>query len=642
MANAIRPEHLSLIELLTTRLFTIPDYQRSYSWTGRQRKDLFEDIMEVWQENADSHFMATVVCRLVGRVTLGTDELTKLDIVDGQQRLTTLIILLNAIRYALAEGDGGQHEADSLRALLVKPHGDDLLLLQTNHDTSHFFENYMRSGAVTDPADAETLADKNLLSAVADCRSFVEEWPTGGRTLQSLLALVKNKLTFILHEIQDEKTVYTVFEVLNSRGLPVSYLDRLKSMLMGLAFKLRDAETRKRLVQDLHRTWRDIYATLGLRQALSTEALRFAATLYMPASQSKVLSEPDSVDKLCGKADNAQKIRSVAEWLLKVTQACDAVKSDRRQDAVTRIAQARLLAVALHTSGFEAKSKRDLLAIWERVSFRIYGLHDKDGRWGVGKYVGLAWEVAKGRVSAKDVGARLLEIGSEYPVGKAISDLRKRDCYTDWQDDLRYLLFRYEEHLARELGKPVDNVHWTAVWSENASLSIEHILPQSKAPEDTKHTLGNLMLLPPKRNTKLGDKLPHEKVASYRETGFYHAGEVADMLVDSSWTKVAMRNRQEKILDWVSHEWAEGTDGDDAAVVADLDLAQEQIMESEWTKQKLLTAIVEEMQLVRNRKRVTRGSRWYKDLANRQKRTIVRTLAKDHPQQLVDWWWPDE
>lgn len=559
MTETIQPQHLSLIDLLDKRLFTIPDYQRSYSWSARQRQDLFDDIEEVWQEDEDSiHFMATVVCRRLGRPRLGADRLTQLDIVDGQQRLTTLVILLNAIRFALSDEDeGAQRDADSLEVLLVKPHGDNLLLLQTNQDSSQFFSNYLRSGDAPEPATAKTIADRHLLSSIEQCKSFVEDWPGDDRNLLDLLDLVKNRLTFILHEIVDEKTVYTVFEVLNSRGIAVSWLDRLKSILMGLAFKLEEDVTRKTLVDDLHTIWRDIYSTLGLRQGLSTEALRFAATLYRENRPSKPLGEQDSVDELRNEATDAKSIRRVAEWVLKVTRACDAVRSDVRQDAVTQITQARLLAVALHARSFKKRKREELLAIWENVSFRIYGLYDKDARTGVGDYVRLAWDVVNDDISEKDIRACLLDIGSQYPIGKAIDDLRGVDCYTEWTDDLRYLLFRYEQHLAKERRKKVDNVHWDLVWAKNASLSIEHIRPQSEAPDNIKHTLGNLMLLPPGRNSQLGSKSPRDKAASYRETGFYQCNEVADVLEESTWTKKACEKREKKILDWARQEWAD-------------------------------------------------------------------------------------
>lgn len=561
MTEAIQPQHLSLIDLLDKRLFTIPDYQRSYSWSTRQRQDLFDDIEEVWQEEEDSiHFMATVVCRRLDRVKLGTERMTRLDIVDGQQRLTTLVILLNAIRFALAAEDeeDARRDADSLEVLLVKPHGDNLLLLQTNQDSSQFFSNYLRSGDNPEPTTAKTIADRHLLAAIKECKGFVENWPQDARNLLDLLALVKDRLTFILHEIADEKTVYTVFEVLNSRGIAVSWLDRLKSILMGLAFKLDEDVTRNSLIQDLHTTWRDIYSTLGLRQGLSTEALRFAATLYRKSRPSKPLGEQESVDELRNEATDAKSIRKVAQWVLKITQACDAVRSDVRQDAVTQITQARLLAVALHTRNFKKRSKReDLLTIWENVSFRIYGLYDRDARTGVGDYVRLAWDLINSEISEKDIRTRLLNIGSVYPIDPAVDGLRGVNCYTDWTDDLRYLLFRYEQHLARERRKEVDNIHWELVWAKNASLSIEHIRPQSEAPDSIKHTLGNLMLLPPGRNSQLGSKSPRDKAESYRETGFYQCSEVADMLEESSWTKKACEKRERKILDWARQEWAD-------------------------------------------------------------------------------------
>ena len=563
MVDAIQPQHLSLIDLLNKRLFTIPDYQRSYSWSERQRRDLFNDIKSLREQSDDAgHFMATVVCLRRTTVQLGTDVMTKLDIVDGQQRLTTLVILFNAIRFALdKENQDEKRSVDELEVLLVKPHGDNLLLLQTNHDSSHFFANYLRKGTAPSPDTAKTLADRDLLSAIAECRRFVDDWVEKGDSLLDLAALIKNKLTFILHEISEEKTVYTVFEVLNSRGIEVAWLDRLKSVLMGKAFLLEEEETRKRLIGELHTLWRDIYSIIGLRQGLNTEALRFAATLHACKRLSKPLSEQDAVDTLRAQAGDAKSIREVAQWLFEITKACHAVKSNPRQDAVTRITQARLLAVALHATKFNEKEKDGLLAIWEKVTFRIYGLYGYDARTGVGDYCQLAWEVANGKetkISAKKTRERILEMGSDYPIADGIEYRRGANCYETWKDELRYFLFRYEEHLARKKGQKADNHHWEHVWAKHADLSIEHIRPQNEAPEDIKHTLGNLMLLPPGRNSQLGDRRPKDKAESYIETGFYHAREVAGMLEKSpSWSRQACKERESELLKWALDEWAD-------------------------------------------------------------------------------------
>ena len=549
----IRPEHLRLAQLLAGRLFRIPEYQRSYSWTSRQRKELFGDIVNVAERGVDaSHFMATIVCLRREEQELGTNVFHVLDVVDGQQRLTTLVILLKAVQLVLASTGKGKDKqiARDIRRVLVKRDGDNLLLLQTNHDSSHYFANYIRRGTSKSPAVAKTIADRELLAAMKECRDFVTKWQDDGRTLSDLVKLLNNRLSFILYEISREREVYLVFEVLNSRGIAVSYLDRLKSILMGAAFEL-EGDNPGQLVHDLHTIWRDIYATIGLRQGLSTEALRFAATL-VETTGNKPLGEQESVDVLRKRARSAKEIREVADWLRRVVLACDAVLSESRLDAVTRIAQARLLAVAIHLMDIGDRDRRELLDSWERVSFRIYGMYNKDARTGVGEYVRLSRRCIGDSVKASDVKDGILDIGAWFPIGEAVENLRQADCYNGWREELRYMLFRYEEHLAREKGNRFNNEQWNSIWMETASTSIEHIWAQSRAPEEIRHNLGNLMMLPPWLNSKLKDKRFKDKKAAYRETGLLDAQKVAERRV---WTKSAITNREKAILDWALREW---------------------------------------------------------------------------------------
>ena len=96
--------------------------------------------------------MATVVGLQRERETIHTDEYTRLDIVDGQQRLTTLILLCKAIEKALGEADKTELVLRrEIASLLVKDEAGTLLLLQTNHDKSTFFASYLRNGDVPDP-----------------------------------------------------------------------------------------------------------------------------------------------------------------------------------------------------------------------------------------------------------------------------------------------------------------------------------------------------------------------------------------------------------------------------------------------------------------------------------------------------------
>ena len=555
----IQPQYLTLSKLLDGRLFIIPDYQRAYSWTSRQRKDLFNDIERVYSKGPNaSHFMAAVVCRRKKKLSIETDEFYQLDIVDGQQRITTLIILLNAIRLALdtrKQAERNLHR--ELSELLVKGDGAKLLLLQTNHDTSHHFSDYLRNGNAEDPASVNTLADRELLEAIEECEEFVESWQENKRRLMSLVALLKNRLSFLLHEIKDEKAVYTVFEVLNSRGLEVSWLDRLKSILMGAAFELKQSD-RKDLIKELHTVWRDIYSVIGLRQGLSTEALRFAATLWVEDMPSRPLGEQDSVEVFRRHTDTAQQILTVAKWLLDVTRACDKVNSNRRIGAVTRISQARLLATSLYLHKKLKAAERDQLsARWEKVSFRIYGMLKYDARSGVGDYVRLAWRVVNEQLSPMSIDKGIREIGAWYPIESAIEFMRGVNFYEGREDELRYFMFRYEEFLAQQQNLNYRNEQWNKIWLQSPAQSIEHIWPQSKAPEDIRHTIGNLLLLPPRLNSTLQDRRPKAKAEAYRKTGLLIAEEVAQRLEEGRWTKKAVRNREKALLKWAAKEWAD-------------------------------------------------------------------------------------
>lgn len=556
---SVNPQYLSLAKLLDGRLFRIPEYQRAYSWTSNERKDLFGDITKIHAKGPDeAHFMAAVVCLRRKKLILGTDEFQDVEVVDGQQRLTTLIILLNTIKLALDENNKSEAKlAQELNKLLVKVEGDELLLLQTNHDSSHYFATFLRQGTSQPAASAKTIADRELLKAIEDCQEFVLHWKEAGSKLTELATLLKNRLFFLLHEIQDEKTVYTVFEVLNSRGLDVSWLDRLKSLLMGAAFELNKTNQRG-LIKDLHVTWRDIYSVIGLRQGLSTESFRFAATLKSAEAPSRSLGEKDSVELLRSASGTAKQIREIASWLLRVTQACDTINANPRLNAVTKISQARLLAVAIHLRpDFNKKERDELLARWEKVSFRIFGMSGNDARTMVGDYVRLAWRVMNENLTAPHINKAIGSLGTLYPINNAVNALRNENCYERWENELRYFMFRYEEHLARKLKMNFSNEQWEKIWMVSPSESIEHILAQSKASEKNKHRLGNLVLLPPHLNSKLQATAAKDKVLAYRQTGLLIAGEVADIIENYGWNSKSIEDRENSLLKWAATEWAD-------------------------------------------------------------------------------------
>jgi Protein of unknown function DUF262/Protein of unknown function (DUF1524) len=550
----IQPKFLTLSDLLANRLFRIPQYQRSYSWERKHRDDMFADI-EALRDKPDSrHFMATIVGLNRGQTTIMTDEYSVIEVVDGQQRITTLILLLKAIQIELAKEQAKYTKlAEELQEVLIKQDNISLILLQMNHDPNGYFAKYLRTGETAAPDIAHTLADRALLNAMRECGAFVRKW---GDLIQ-LTAIIKNRLTFIFHEIDDEATVYTVFEVLNSRGLSVPWVDRLKSILMAIAFEYGSGN-REAIIEELHTIWEGVYQTIGLRQGLSTEALRFAATLKSKAQRSKALGEEDAVDSLyrqCG-TDPGEAVKT-SYWLLEVAKAVEQfLGTPHRSKAVTRIAHARLLAIAIVLTKFPKETEAKLLQLWEKISFRVFGLCRKDARTQVGEYVRLAWDCVNKKIASEEVEARLLKIGSddrEHSIEWAVENIKHTNCYEGWEEELRYLMYRYEEDKA---GASFTNEQWHRIWEQSASHSIEHIKPQESGAAFV-HYLGNLMLLPPGLNTKLSNKSPSTKVPDYRSVGMFAASEVADMIEEKGgWGVAQVDEREKNILEWVAKTWA--------------------------------------------------------------------------------------
>lgn len=558
-----RPDYFTLDELLSRRLFRIPHYQRAYSWHRKQRADMFSDIENIKGTPEDNfHFMATVVGLRRESKRIGSDRYNVIEVVDGQQRLTTLVLLLKAIEQKLECSQ--PDDAQALQKLLVK--GDDLtlILLQTNHDNSHYCSKYLRYGETPAVSDAQTLADKELLSAIHECQSFVvDKW----NDPMELLTIVKNQLHFIFYQITDEASVYTVFETLNDRGLDVSWLDKLKNRLMAVVFE-ENQGNRDEHIHELHEIWGDIYQTVGLQQGLSTEALRFGATLTSSTPLSKPLGEEGAVRSFTEQVGTStSETLEVSNWLLKVTKAVDKFLGDMRgsREAVTEIAHARLLAVAILLSDFSANDKTKLLNEWEKTTFRIFGLLDKDARTGVGNYVRLAREIWNDpELSTNNILNRIKDIGALYHINDLFDQPENTNWYEGRETELRYLLFRYEEHLAEQRGQQFDNEQWRRIWEDSPARSIEHIFPQSKGSQDPLrddqegiyvHRLGNLLLLPPETNSKLGNKDPEEKTSYYRQNGFFSAADVAQTIETQGWGNDQIKEREQRMIAWIREKW---------------------------------------------------------------------------------------
>ena len=454
-----------------------------------------------------------------------------------------------------------EQERKELANLLVKPADKTQVLLQTNHDSSQYFANYLSEGQLPpDSEEVKTLADKELLSAIRGCQTFVNGWDN----VFELLSIIKNQLYFIFHGLQTKHRYTRYLRSSITEGfMSLGWIDLRASSWQSFMRTMRAIGDEH--IQRLHQIWGDIYETVGLHEGLDTEALRFAATLI--DYRSSILNEEKSVNKLMAEVGtDAAKTIEISNWVLDVTKALKRVHDvfSPSKQVVIDIIQVRLLATAIFLRKFPSE-ERKLLDQWEKTSFRIFGICRNFGGYRItahterSDYIDLARQIKNNiELSTDEMLQRIKKLGERFsfPYWENIVGY---DCYTEWADEVRYLLYRYEQYLAEASGKRFSHAEWNSIWREAALKSIEHIHPQSKDSqiEMNVHCIGNLLLLPPNINSRLGDKDPEEKAQEYRNTRLLGAEAVAKTIEADGWDDEEMANRGYEIMEWVNETFTD-------------------------------------------------------------------------------------
>ncbi|MDP3056900.1 MAG: HNH endonuclease family protein [bacterium] len=383
--------------------------------------------------------------------------------------------------------------------------------------------------------------------------------------------------------MEDEGAVYTVFEVLNSRGLDVDWLDKCKSLLMGLLYekiqsvnheKPEDAEVAlKTHLGILHQYWANIYKTVGMRKIQGYEVVRFSATLKnIDKALRKVMSPESALDFFKEDCISVQKIIETTKHIEEVVLCLSKLYDDEKLKAVTDVSQARLLAVSIMLKYNNENNKKDrekLLNQWERTSFKIYTLFRKDSRSGVGDYISAARQVQLGEKSVNVLIKIIADIGKDFDINKIDEDF-KNDWYNGYRKDIRYFFFKYEESLSKNPAQKI----WNGIWNSNVDDTIEHVLPQNlngewshfskNEHEKYLNSIGNLCILSRGENTKALDKnfngvnskkevyLNNLAIVSLRDIYYTDEKNKEERVV---WDKEAIEERTERLLKFAKEQW---------------------------------------------------------------------------------------
>lgn len=206
--------------------YLVPVFQRVYSWDRMQREQLWKDMMKA-DSSADGHFTGSFIYRPEASGACGDSDAPsghmKVDLIDGQQRLTTITLMLVALRDRVRDM-GNERRANEIDEtyLHVAPGVPKLVLSDADAPTmAHLVDGV--------PAPEEDDLSQLLIEGYEFFREKVEEPSVDADAVMRGL----DRLRVVAVELEEDDAPQQVFESLNAKGRPLSTIDLLRNVIMA-------------------------------------------------------------------------------------------------------------------------------------------------------------------------------------------------------------------------------------------------------------------------------------------------------------------------------------------------------------------------------------------------------------------------
>ena len=236
----------TITQVFSEKLFRVPDYQRGYAWEIQQCQEFVEDLELLEPEK--THFLGTLILhrhdseKIIDR---SGNAYAEYDIVDGQQRLTTVVILLQTIGRFMEDFDDLRDLADGLKKrylIGVDRNKQPLPKLTLNEDSRTYFRQVILSQGphIQGPtirshqrlSEAQAYFRDYLKSQQLTLKEDFANW------LEALYLKLIQKLNLMVYIVEQEADAGVIFETMNNRGKPITELEKVKNYLLYLAGKL--------------------------------------------------------------------------------------------------------------------------------------------------------------------------------------------------------------------------------------------------------------------------------------------------------------------------------------------------------------------------------------------------------------------
>lgn len=465
--------------------YRVPPFQRDYSWTDDEWEDLWQDMLALFEEDAEpAHYM--------GYLVLQSSDMKNFEIIDGQQRITTIsVVILAGLSYLQDLVDAGLDAEKNLRRKEQFQNSyigymDPVTLiprskLELNRHNNRFYQTYL---VPLDKMPQRGLhaSEHQLRKAFNwfknNCKQRFGSQVNSGQEFAKMLDSLVDKLFFTVINVTDELNAFKVFETLNARGVRLSSTDLLKNYLFSLIGK---DDAHEASLKHLEERWERIVDLLGsesfpefLRVFWNSRHKLVRKTDLFKTIRRKITNKVEAFQLVRELDYSAEVYAMLRDPLHSSWQAEEKQSLQLLMMFNTRQPLAMLMACFCR---FEENSRSEFEKILRAIvviSLRYNVICNKQANEQERVYNDVARAVSAGEY--KDASAVLKAMADIYPSDSefiaAFASKELKTTNTRNKKVVRYILFSLEKQRS---GQDFD--------VESSSYNLEHILPENPSEE---------------------------------------------------------------------------------------------------------------------------------------------------------------
>lgn len=555
----MNPKQITIREFFTgEKHYNIPVYQRAYSWESRNWKVFLDDLKEsIKGENR--YFFGNILVEKLNNIDY-------LDIIDGQQRITTIIIFARAVLNVLKEVNFALDETLNSNELLKYIEEDFLIyrnipkLHAVDYDNDFFYNTIIKDLPTHNP---QTPSQKNILEAKDYFYKELKKMQIGD--ILKILEIIK-KSSIISVEFQNKRDSILMFELQNNRGKELTNMEKLKSYLSYQLYVYLNEERCEMELNNLTDVFKNIYKIINdIKIASEDEVLKYFNESKFGFSYRE--NDNDlNYKKYLNEAEN--KIEWIKNYVTELKIAFVDFKDFQNSNNqfkeyliyldVATVYPFIIKAYSIYRNDFEKLN--EIFKALEIIAFRD--------------------RMVKTRAN---LASRLNSVLKNFNSLENLINKLKQECndknsywrdenminmiYNIYHDNYRvipYILLRYENYLR---DKNATTRGYLFSIKEIIKPSIEHIAPEDENKDINSgycdydeefinsylDSIGNLLLLPQSHNSSIGNCPFEEKQNSYKNSPLLHMREISGY---DKWDKNAINKRNEKFINFIISTWS--------------------------------------------------------------------------------------